>query len=207
LISSATPSQRGIGTGPATPGGSEPRHDQIPAAKTPSVEDFSAFFHDTYGNLIKFLLRLGGELGEAEEAAQNAMIDVYGSWNRIERPDAYVFVAAQRALFRARQRSRELLPRLISTGALERQNDREPEIAAADQQDAKQVLEILEELPRRQREVVALRIDGFGISEIAELLGLTQTAVRSNLYKARQNLTKRIDQLGFVHRESATQPT
>lgn len=191
MTSSATPSQRGIGAGPATPEGPDPRHDYALAPSAPPTRDFDAFFIETFPVLVKHLIRYGGELGEAEEAAQTAMIDICRRWGHIDRPEAYAFKAAQRALIHERMRTRSLIPKLIASAALENRTGLEPEAAATDQQDAGWVVEILEALPRRQREVLALLVDGFTTSEVAEHLNVTDTAVRSNLYKARRTLAKR----------------
>jgi RNA polymerase sigma-70 factor (ECF subfamily) len=50
-----------------------------------------------------------------------------------------------------------------------------------------QIIEVLRALPPRQRQVLALTIDSWTPAEIAELLGIPPSAVRSNLMKARRN--------------------
>lgn len=50
-----------------------------------------------------------------------------------------------------------------------------------------QVIPVLRALPPRQRQVLALTIDGWPPAEIAELLGIDPAAVRSNLMKARRS--------------------
>lgn len=52
---------------------------------------------------------------------------------------------------------------------------------------AQQVITVLRALPPRQRQVLALTIDGWPPAEIAELLGIDPAAVRSNLMKARRS--------------------
>lgn len=55
-------------------------------------------------------------------------------------------------------------------------------------EDGRSVLRLLETLPPAQREVLALAVDGFTPTEIAELLGKTRAAVRKNLQFARERL-------------------
>jgi RNA polymerase sigma factor (sigma-70 family) len=50
-----------------------------------------------------------------------------------------------------------------------------------------EVTQVLQALPPRQRQVLALTIDGWTPAEIADLLGIDSAAVRSNLMKARRN--------------------
>jgi RNA polymerase sigma factor (sigma-70 family) len=50
------------------------------------------------------------------------------------------------------------------------------------------VLAALQELPPRQRQVMAWIIDGFGATEIARELGVSPESVRQSYAKARKNL-------------------
>ena len=57
----------------------------------------------------------------------------------------------------------------------------------AHEDQAQQVIAVLRALPPRQRQVLALTIDGWSPAEISELLGIGPAAVRSNLMKARRS--------------------
>ena len=67
--------------------------------------------------------------------------------------------------------------------------DVEERIAAAQQQRA--LREAVAKLPRRQREVLLLRIDGdLPFAEIASTLGITEVNAKVNFHHAVQNLKK-----------------
>ncbi|MEN3308920.1 MAG: hypothetical protein V7603_5122 [Micromonosporaceae bacterium] len=63
-----------------------------------------------------------------------------------------------------------------------------PEAAVTEQAVDQDLLRLVADLPPRQRQIIALVADGYSQAEVAEALGLTPSAVRANLYKARRNL-------------------
>jgi len=59
--------------------------------------------------------------------------------------------------------------------------------------DLQRVLEALDDLPRRQRQVVVLRLfEGFSVAETASALGCGSGAVKTHLHRATQKLRKRL---------------
>ena len=72
-----------------------------------------------------------------------------------------------------------------------------------------QVIQVLRALPPRQRQVLALTIDGWSPAEIAEMLGIDAAAVRSNLMKARRSADehrRRAGEEGHVTDRTTTRP-
>ncbi|MCR4427834.1 MAG: RNA polymerase sigma factor [Caldiserica bacterium] len=62
----------------------------------------------------------------------------------------------------------------------------------------KEILQGLSKLPKRQRAVLAFRlVFEYSEEETAKILGIPRGTVRSNLFKAKENLRKRINEQGF----------
>jgi len=156
--------------------------------------EFEAFFRTEYVRIIKILVVMGATLAEAEDATQAALTDAYQRWESIDRPGAYVRTAAVRQFLKNRQRRREGGHRELWAAARTPIED----AAAADQdfaavEDQQWVTQILDKLPRAQREVIALIMDGFETKEIAELLGKQEMTIRQHKSLARRNLIKTLE--------------
>lgn len=110
---------------------------------------------------------------------------------------AWLFVIAQRKVVdqqRAYQRIRRLVARI--------QHFREPQAApdmldhVLDQERALGVQEALDQLPRRDREVIALRFAaGLSGEEIAAVLEISHAAARKRLSRAQQRLARQMETL------------
>ncbi|MBC9006157.1 RNA polymerase sigma factor [Micromonospora aurantiaca (nom. illeg.)] len=146
---------------------------------------FAEFFAAEFPSLVSFLLLQGASLEEAEDAVQEAMLLTLPHWNTINSPRAYVRVAAMRRLQRQRQMLRNRArPFAEVPEPSQMRNPHEIEAASEKQH----VLAVLGRLPQRQRQVIALTIDGYSPAEIAEMLHVDPVSVRSSLRHARQSL-------------------
>jgi RNA polymerase sigma factor (sigma-70 family) len=144
------------------------------------VEDFAALYTSLVPRLVTLLMLLGASYADAADAAQRTMIQLYRRRDTVRDPQAWARRVARRELlhgFTERERPVGEVPEppaLLQPspqGEWERRHD---------------LLTILARLPQRQREVLALTIDGYQPAEIAEELGIAGPAVRASLYKARQ---------------------
>jgi len=148
-----------------------------------SEDEFARFYRGHISRLAAYLIYQGATAHLAADIAQDAMITAYRRWPEIKSPRAFTWTVAYRAFIRHTLNDPEqpvsevpesptLLPRPGETEAwLQEQH----------------VIHVLRALPPRQRQVLALTIDGWTPAEIAELLDLDPAAVRSNLKKARRN--------------------
>ncbi|GLY80528.1 RNA polymerase sigma factor [Actinoallomurus iriomotensis] len=148
---------------------------------------FDDYFRYDFPRLTGFMVRLGASVQEAEDVAQQAMLDLFRHWADVSAPEAYARIAAKRIYLRSRnnvKREREAIQvnwtqhanHLSFTG------------------DVEYVMGLLTSLPTEQREVMAWTIDGYEPSEIAELTGRTASTVRSHLRHARKKLGQAIAQ-------------
>ncbi|HLG42546.1 MAG TPA: sigma-70 family RNA polymerase sigma factor [Planctomycetota bacterium] len=134
--------------------------------------------------LFKFILSITGRAADAEDALQELFIRVARNEGRlaaIERPTAYLFEMARnealRLLGRRREPGIEFVRPTPDSGA----------------EEAEEVNRALADLPREQREVVALHVyAGLTFAEIAERLGEAADTVASRYRYGLQKLKERL---------------
>lgn len=170
-----TPGLPLVGPATGTPGPPIPR----PAAE----REFASFYRDHIRRLAAYLIYQGASAALAADIAQDAMITAYQRWPEITSPRSYTWTVAYRAYIRHALSDREQLASEVPEPAAVLPRPGETETWLQQQH----VIHVLRALPPRQRQVLALTVDGWTPAEIAELLGLAPAAVRSNLKKARRN--------------------
>jgi RNA polymerase sigma factor (sigma-70 family) len=172
-----------------SPGPAGPR--AAPAASTPSAatpapgreDEFARFYRGHVSRLVAYLIYQGAAAHLAADIAQDAMITVYQRWPEIKSPRAYTWTVAYRAFIRHALNGPEQPSDEVPERAALLPRPGEAEAWLQEQH----IIHLLRALPPRQRQVLALTIDGWTPAEMAELLGLDPAAVRSNLKKARRN--------------------
>jgi RNA polymerase sigma-70 factor (sigma-E family) len=132
--------------------------------------------------LVRLAVLLVHDVGTAEEIVQDCFIAVHNRWHRLHDPDKALAYLRRSVVNRSRSHLRHL-------SVVRRHADREggPEPAfgadhtAYDRARRVVVLDALRQLPRRQREVLALRyyLD-LSEAEIADMLGISRGAVKSH---------------------------
>ncbi len=137
-------------------------------------------YHEHYVRLVRLgALLLGGDVGRAEEIVQDAFVEVHRRWDRIEGAKVPAYLR-QTVVNRCRSNRRHL--RVVDRN----RPDAPGSTPAADEgvlADARrrEVLDALAGLPRRQREVLALRYYlELSEREIAQTLQISQGAVKTH---------------------------
>jgi RNA polymerase sigma-70 factor (ECF subfamily) len=154
----------------------------------PGQRDFSALYRTTLAPLRRYLTRLLGNPGEAQDVAHDAYMRVYPSLTNqsARRPEALLYTAARRlAINRLKRRSISPLAR----DAFIPEMSASPEPGVEQQVMARQELEILEEaisqLPDGCRVVLLLcKIEQLAHREIAERLGIAVSTVEKQHARA-----------------------
>jgi RNA polymerase sigma factor (sigma-70 family) len=147
--------------------------------------EFAEFFRAEHKKLIRFVMAIGAGGEEAAEIAQVTFVKAFQRWDAIRAPRAWIRRVAVNELTAARRAARRETPHATMPDA--------PvpvpvALAVELTEEARQVLAALQALPRRQRQVMAWIIDGFGAAEIARELGVSPESVRQSHAKARKNL-------------------
>jgi RNA polymerase sigma-70 factor (sigma-E family) len=160
-----------------------------------AVQEFSDFFDRYSSGLARLAYLLLGNADAADDLTSDVFLAVWQQWPRIRELDcplAYVRrMFANQAATRHRKRSREssTLQRLFSSFTREVQY--QPDMAAV-----LDVREALDAIPPRRRACIVLRY-AFDLSEqeVADVLGISVGAVKSQSSKGMAQLRRDMDSL------------
>lgn len=160
--------------------------DDLRAARRRNNAAFLRFFDDHHLPLFRFAWRLTGSVADAEDIVQECFLALL-------RPDCgfdpartsirtYLFgVVRNQTLKRLRRREQGAAPEPV--------DHRTPEMEMLRGEVAEAVAVAIAELPETQREVLLLaHYEQLPLAEIAEIVQLEVTAVKSRLQRARSNL-------------------
>jgi RNA polymerase sigma factor (sigma-70 family) len=152
-------------------------------------EAFTQFYRAERGAVMAMLWTAGATEQEAEDATQQAMLDVLNRWSTITFPRAYVRTAAWRFFVKIKE---EVARRARTTDEL-------GVLGAADDinegsvwEDETWVRDHLRSLPPMQREVMESMLESLKPAQISRLVGRTEGAVRQSLRDARTKLKERL---------------
>jgi RNA polymerase sigma factor (sigma-70 family) len=170
----------------------EPMEDARTRTQTDAVDadrSFERFFEAEFLRLLKALFVLTGSASEAEDLAQDALVSVWERWDRVAEMDDPVGYLYRTALNRHRSRLRHL--RRAAARALG-SDERRDSFADADERD--EVARAIASLPPRQRAVIVLTaMLGFGVNEVARILGVHPATVRSLASHARATMKEALE--------------
>lgn len=149
--------------------------------------DFELFFDSIWPRAIRMVIRMGLGRDDAEDVVLESLAVVYERWRRVaglEYRDGWALkVAANRALRQLRRRSR-------STAHL----NGTPIVMDDEVTTRLFVREGIGRLPRRQREVIALRyLADMSEEEVAQALGMNVGTVKQHASRGRLHLRATLD--------------
>jgi RNA polymerase sigma-70 factor (ECF subfamily) len=149
---------------------------------------FEGFARLEHRGLVAFGWALTGDLGVAEDLAQEALAAAWSRWDEVggyERPSAWVRrVVANRAASGWRRSGREQRALRRWTG---RQAVPTVELEPADDR----FWAALRRLPPRQAQALALHyLEDWGVAEVATALGCAEATVRVHLHRGRAALAR-----------------
>lgn len=153
-------------------------------------ESFEAFYVREIRSVVGLAYVLSGSGRAAEDLAQDAFLKAYRNWDRIssyDDPGGWVRrVVSNDSVSRFRRLAAE-------TRALLRLRGESYIIPQADPE-AIHLWEEVRRLPARQAQVIALRYyDQRSNAEAAEILGCSETTVKTHLQRARETLARRLE--------------
>jgi RNA polymerase sigma factor (sigma-70 family) len=142
------------------------------------VDDFDEFFFEHYARVVASLRLAGGDLGDAEDAAQDGFAKAMQRWGSVslmDRPATWVYVVAVRELRRRARRGSD-----------------SADVPNADVPDHAEgvvstevVAQALRSLPPRQRLAVVLRFHAdLTVTEVARAMSCSDGTVKSTLHTA-----------------------
>ncbi|MET8757654.1 sigma-70 family RNA polymerase sigma factor [Lentzea sp. NPDC004782] len=147
-------------------------------------QGFAEFFRTCLPVVTRTLTALSGDTRVVEDVAQDALLIARHRWGDVrsyDKPEAWVLKVAIRLLRRWQRQHRQETP-LVAVPAVD-VVDRVHEVEA--------VHSALRRLSPRHREVVALHhLLGYPVSEIAAVLVVSESTVRTHLTRGRAELRR-----------------
>lgn len=175
----------------------------MPPEPQPNADPAStAFIADLRPALVAYFQRRCGNAAEAEDLAQDVILRAlsHAEWSSPEEARGYIF---RIALNRWRDRGR----RKVTHGteidwdddsALSAGEEISPERVLTGQEQLRRVAAALQELEPRTRDVFVLcRLEQMKQKEIADVLGISVSAVEKHLVKALAHVARRMDKNGL----------
>jgi RNA polymerase sigma-70 factor (sigma-E family) len=150
------------------------------AEASPAADTLAELYHEHYRRLVRLAWLLIRDAGRAEEIVQDAFVDLHGRLPRLDDPDRAAAYLRVSVVNRVRSSMRHL--RVVQAHRPDQMLDvASAESGALERLQQQRILACLNELPRRQREVLVLRYYGqLSEAEIAEALGISKGAVKSH---------------------------
>jgi RNA polymerase sigma-70 factor, ECF subfamily len=151
----------------------------------PSTDDFASFYEAEFERLGAALWLVCRDRNLAELCVQEAFVRAFAAWRRVramDRPDAWLYRTALNVLRRRHRRDGRVVPAEAAEG-----------LPGVPDDDRAALLAALGRLPDRQRQAVTLRyLAGFGIPEMAAVLGISHAALYATLSRARATLRRQL---------------
>jgi RNA polymerase sigma-70 factor (sigma-E family) len=159
------------------------------ATRQPGIEDL---YREHALGLMRFALLLTGDRATAEDVVQDAFLGLHRHWDDVNDPGRVLAYLRTAVVNGARSRyRRHVVARRVVLEPLAMVQSAEASVLAGEERRA--LLAAVDMLPRRQREVLALKyfLD-LGEREIAEVLSISRGAVASTASRALATLARRL---------------
>jgi RNA polymerase sigma-70 factor (sigma-E family) len=166
-----------------------------PATAARGGDVFDTLYRSHALGLVRLALLLVDDRTTAEDVVQDAFLGLFRGWSRLRDPDSALSYLRASVVNGCRSVQRA---RRTAWLRAQRHQPAEPpvwsaEAAAIDSEDQREVLVAVARLPRRQREVLALRYyAGLGDSEIASVLRVSRGTVSSTASRGLAALARQL---------------
>jgi RNA polymerase sigma factor (sigma-70 family) len=167
-----TPRRRGPARGSGRGPGVGPR---LAPAELDADQEVSALYAAQYRSVVRLAVLLTGDVGAAEEVAQDSFIAMHAAWRRLRDRDQALCFLHQSVV----RRSRPIRQRRTLAGLSE------PGRGASPQPERATVISALQGLPPRQREALVLRFYlDLPAAQVASAMGISPAAVTRHTARA-----------------------
>lgn len=148
-----------------------------------AVDTFEAFYRDRWRRAVRLAMLLVGDLGIAEELAQDVFLGMRRNWATITAPDAYL----RRSLANRAQNHRRRAGREVRVAQLD------TDIGSTSAPELDELWALVVELPPRYRAALVLRFyEDLSEAAIADALGCRPGTVKSLIHRALATLREQL---------------
>ena len=152
------------------------------AAGEVDADEAEELFRGTYPKLAGWVRRLVDDDDTAHEIASEAFVRLLGRWTKVDNPQSYLYMIATNLVrdhWRKAGRERRAIRTLTAAPA-------DPACHPAQDVDVRALIELL---PARLRSAFLLHYyAGFGVREVAAMLGRPEGTIKADLHHARARL-------------------
>jgi RNA polymerase sigma-70 factor (ECF subfamily) len=173
----------------------DPVEDDLELQLVRAAEPFETSFRHEFPKMVAVAYAISGSRWAAEELAQEACLRAFRSWDsvsRYDKPGAWlrrVTINLANSLLRRRVSEVRALQRYVA-GSIE--------VVDAHPVEEAEFWAQVRALPRRQREVIVLHyVDGMDTGEIADVLDIAESSVRTHLQRGKETLVRKVDSGGL----------
>jgi RNA polymerase sigma-70 factor (ECF subfamily) len=157
-------------------------------------EAFGQLFRKYYGQIYSICLSILKNPHDAEEAASDTFISAYLKMDQLSKPDKFLSwlkkIARNRSRDILRSKNKEIILPHHSAPVVQAN----PERLILRQELIDAIMEVIQSLPQKDREVIQARINGLSHAEISEKLSISISASINRLYHARKKIAARVGQ-------------
>jgi RNA polymerase sigma factor (sigma-70 family) len=164
----------------------------------PSRDAFvEVLFRQHYADLLRLAYCLMGDRSQAEDAVQDAFVSLCAHWGGLRDPAAAPSYLRSAVIYRCRSTIRTLIRDRIKPGVRPTEESADSsEDAAMAHDDASRLVAAVQQLPRRQREVVVCRYFlELSVAETAMLLEIAVGSVKRHAHRGIGALAARVGQV------------
>lgn len=169
----------------------------IEAAKAGDQEAFRQIVERYQGAVYNLAYRMLGDPEEAEDAAQEIFVRLYRQLGRYDPARKFstwtLAIATNYCIDQLRRRRMQLVP-LENIIPWARARDAGPEGEALSRESRDEVQRLLKQLPEKYRAPLVLRYwEDLSCAEIAEILGVPEGTIKTQIHRARKQLGKMLE--------------
>jgi RNA polymerase sigma factor (sigma-70 family) len=160
----------------------------VQAAMCGSEDAFSRIVAECANTVCSISLAIVGDVGASEDIAQETFLAAWRGIGNLRNPDSFLpwlrQITRNQAHAWLRDHSREVADDAVVATAIDRRPH--PDVALLDEERRSTVREVIDELPDETRETLVLYYrEGASTRQVADLLGISEDAVRQRLTRAR----------------------
>lgn len=150
--------------------------------------------------LFRLALRITLNRADAEDVVQETMLRVWNKreqWSELESIEAFCLtICRNQALDRLKRADSQNASLEESHDRADRSYSSNPEEQTVQRDRVEQVRRLIAQLPEKQRTCMQLRdMEGKSYREIAHVMGITEQQVKVNIFRARQTIKEKFQQI------------